>query len=150
MKKRKQSITFFTNLGRPPSIPIFPLSLPNVIIRCPIILKRRNITTQVALILFILKLQMVISEDLCVFRSLNNKHALFSDHEALVVQFEVSVLKPEDKNTYQISDQNSKSCETTEDVGTRFLILSEVSIKQFFNVLYIQIDACLDLRLVMI
>ena len=63
----------------------------------------------------------------CVFRSLNNKHALFSDHEALVVKFEVSAVKPKDNNTYQIKDQNSKSCETTEDVETRFLILSKVS-----------------------
>ena len=82
--------------------------------------------------------------------SLHNERARFSDHEALVVQFEVTALTPNDNNAYQIKDQNSKSCETTEDVGTRFLILSEVSIKQFFNVLCIQIDACLDLRLFLI
>ena len=58
---------------------------------------------------------------------LHNKLALFSDHEALVVQFEVSELKLKDNDTYQMKEPNSKSCETTEDVGTRFLILSEVS-----------------------
>ena len=55
-KKKKQSITFFTNLGRILPIRIFPLSLSNVIIRCPIIFKIRNITIQVAMILFILRL----------------------------------------------------------------------------------------------
>ena len=61
------------------------------------------------------------------FCSLHNKLALFSDHEALVAQFEVSELKLKDNDTYQMKEPNSKSCETTEDVGTRFLILSEVS-----------------------
>ena len=87
-----------------------------------------------------------------MFLSLHDKRALFSDHEALVVQFEVTELKPKDNNTYQIKDQNSKSCETTEDFGTRFLILSEVSSvhQAIFNVLYFQVNACLDLHLFVI
>ena len=85
------------------------------------------------------------------FYSRHNKRALFSDHEALVVQFEVTELNAKDNSTYQITDQNSKSCDTTEDVGTRFLILSKVSSmhQAIFYVLYYQIDSCLDLRLFM-
>ena len=56
---------------------------------------------------------------------LHQKFAPFSDHEALALQFDI--LKTGVTKTNQVSDQNSMPCETIEEAGKRFLILSEVS-----------------------